>query len=497
MIQDLARNQKQKQFKRRKEKIGVKNKYLLLWALIFLLLINGLLPQTVIAAEEGNVEPGADLPTDHGIIFPEDRIQQAKSHGYEVQYSKYKPSRYNLEYIPKESSFFDLKTQWEDTKNNLINLIVFFIWHPLLLWDFMVITAVEKSFSLDIVDWFADSVEKAVQSLAGFDGRNFTERGIWGNFLLIFIICAGTYIAYLGMIKKKSTDALGAMIKSVVIIILSMAFFANAGSFMKYLNSLSSGLSQEVMGVGLTLNSEVNDDMEYPEEVASFVVADKLYHMLIYQPYLLLQYGKPKEDSTLTKQRVEKLLQTKRGSTARENVLKSEKNNIMMSGEGLTERLSLLILLSIFHLIIGFVFFIIAGAMLVYQFLFVILALYAPFALLMSLYPTWSQVATNWLKKFIGYQLTKLLLGIFMSVLVTLSQFLYDMAPPEKAGYFWTIAMQLILVVGIIWKRRELFSIVNAPLKVDADASLRNLAKKLDSYLGSTTQRIQKFTSRS
>lgn len=473
--------------------MGVKIRHLLVGMIIFLLLIGGLPLGTVIAAEN---EPGADLPTDHSIIFPKERIEKAKSHGYEVQYSKYKPSRYYLEYIPKETGFFDLKTQWEDAKSNFLNSVIFLIWYPLLLWDFTVITAVEKSFSLDIVDWFADAVEKAVQALAGFDGRSFTQAGVWGNFLLIFIICAGTYIAYLGMIKKKSTDAIGAMVKSVVIIVLSMAFFANAGSFMKYLNSLSSGLSQEVMGVGLTLNSKVNDDVKYPEEVASFVVADKLYHMMIYQPYLILQYGKPKEDSTLTKERIERLLKTKRGSTARENVLKDEKNNIMMSPTGVEERISLLILLSISHLIIGFVFFIIAGAMLVYQFLFIILALYAPFALLMALYPTWSQTAINWLKKFIGYQLTKLLLGIFLSVLVTLSQFLYDMAPPEKAGYIWTIAMQLILVVGIIWKRKELFSILSTPLKVDSDASLRDLVKKLDSYLGTTTQRIQKFTSR-
>src|SRR5690606_298288 len=138
----------------------------------------------------------------------------------------------------------------------------------------------------------------------------------------------------------------------------------------------------------------------------------------------------------------------------------------------------------------------IAGAILVYQFLFIIFALYAPFAFLMALYPTWSQVATNWFKKFVGYQLTKLLLGIFLSVLVTLSQFLYDMAPPEKAGYIWTITMQLILVVGIIWKRKELFSVLSTPLNVSSDAKLRDLAKKLDSYLGNTTQRIQKYTSR-
>ena len=472
----------------------MRNKHWLVGWITLLLLISSFPIGTAVAAE--GYEPGLDLPSDLSVVFPEDRIEEAKSHGYEVQYNKYKPSRYHLEYSYEDVGTLDITRQAEVLYMYFLNNLNNLIWQPLLVWNFTVITAVEKSFSLDIVDWFADAVERAVQSLAGFNGRTFNQTGVWGNFLLIFIICAGTYIAYLGMIKKKTTDALGAMVKSVAIIILAMAFFANASSFMKYLNSLSSGLSQEVMGVGLTLNSQVTNDVQYPEEVASFVVADKLYHMMIYQPYLLLQYGKPKEDQTLTRERVEQLLNTRVESTARKNVVNNEKNNIMMSGVGVSQRLSLLVLLSISHLILGFVFFLIAGAMLVYQFLFIILALYAPFALLMALYPTWSQTATNWLKKFIGYQLVKLLLGIFLSVLVTLSQFLYDMAPPEKAGYIWTIAMQLILVVGIIWKRKELFSMLSTPLKVDSDASLRELAKKLDSYLGSTTQRIQKFTSR-
>lgn len=454
----------------------------LLLSVIILVLFSSL-PSGAVAAEEKKAQQGYDLLSDLSVIFPEERIQEAKANGYDVQYSKYKPSRYHLEFVYDDVGTFDVKKQSQVLYNHFLNNLNNVIWQIVLTWDFTVITAVEKSFSLDIVDAFADAVEKAVQALAGFNGSGFNSAsGVWGNFLLLFIICAGAYIAYLGMIKKKTTDAIGAMVKSVVILMLAMVFFANSGGIMKYLNDLSSGLSQEVMGVGLSFNSTMTNEVKYPEEVASFVVADKLYHMLVYQPYLLLQYGKPKEDGELTKKRIDSLLNTRVESTARENVLKNEQNNLMMTEVGVSERLILLALLVISHLILGFVFLIIAGAVLVYQFLFIIFALYAPFAFLMALYPTWSQVATNWLKKFVGYQLTKLLLGIFLSILVTLSQFLYEMAPPDKFGYIWTITMQLILVVGVIWKRQELFSILSTPLKVDSDTKIRNLLDKLTMY---------------
>src|SRR5690606_21501168 len=87
---------------------GVKIRHLLVGMIIFLLLIGGLPLGTVIAAEN---EPGYDLPSDLSVIFPKERIEKAKSHGYEVRYSKYKPSRYHLEYQYSEVGFFDVKKQ--------------------------------------------------------------------------------------------------------------------------------------------------------------------------------------------------------------------------------------------------------------------------------------------------------------------------------------------------------------------------------------------------
>jgi hypothetical protein len=368
---------------------------------------------------------------------------------------------------------------------------------------------VENAFSLDIVDQFADAVEKAVQQLAGFHGSGYGHSGIIGNFLTFMIILAGAWLAYVGIIERKTTLAISSMIKSVLVLILGLAFFANAGGVMRYLNDISSGLNEEVLGVGVVFQRELDHqtgDIQYPTEVSSMVVADKLYHMFIYEPYLILQYGKTSTDPQLTISRIKNILEHRVGSTARMQAVNEERvgnealgiePNVFVTTKGIFERLYLLLFLCFSHFILGLLFMLLAGAMLVYQFMFVLVALFAPFAFLLALNPAWSSTMTTWFRRLIGYQLVKLMIGVFFTMLLTLSQFLYDMNPPEKVGYIWTIAMQLILVVGVVWKRNELFSILQAPVRKDermqGNINIQVPLNYLTKYTERFTKRVQNF----
>lgn len=449
----------------------------LLRFLVVLILMIGMVGnnQVAIAQEEQEQQQnseGYSLITDLLTIFPEEQIEKAKARGYDVRFAQYQPSQYNLEIYTEDTSMFEWDTKISNQAYILLNEINNFIWQALLSWNFTVILIVENAFSLNVVDQFADAVEEAVQQLAGFTGDGYGNTGLMGNFMTLMIIIAGAWIAYKGLIKKNTTEALTGMVTSVVVLILGIAFFANAGSVMKYFNEISSGLSQELMGVGIEFQEELEEEeINYPADVSSLVISDKLYNMMVYEPYIMLQYAKTSNDSDLSQGRIEKILSFKPGSTAREQAVEEEAKvmkNPMVMTDGVFQRLTLLILLCVSHFILGLLFFIIAGAMIVYQFLFVLIALFAPFAFLIALNPSWSSVAVNWFKKFVGYQLIKLIIGVFFSMLLTISQFLYDMSPPEKVGYIWTIAMQLILVIGVIWKREELFSIMKAPMgKID------------------------------
>ncbi len=460
----------------------------------------------VFAAEEQEPSPGFNFPSDLLILFPEDQIEEAKAKGYDAKFSKYPLSRYNLEMDIEERQFWEVNDLLADSANVLLHRMNNFIWQSLLKWDYVVILLVESAFSLNMVNQFADAVEKAVQQLAGFNGSGYGNTGIVGNFLTFMIIVAGAWIAYQGMIKKKTTEALNGMLISVLTLVLGLAFFANAGGVMRYLNDISSGLSQEVMGVGIAFQNNISeeDSVSYPADVSSMVIADKLYNMFVYEPYLMLQYGKTSSDPQMTKERIEKILGNKVGSTARMNAVAEEKKgnealgyepNPMVTTQGIFERLSLLFLLCASHFVLGLLFLIIAGSMIVYQFLFVLTALFAPFAFLMALNPAWSSVATTWFRKFVGYQLIKLIIGVFFSMLLTLSQFLYDVNPPQKVGYIWTIAMQLILVVGVVWKRKDLLEILQAPMakekKFDGNINIDVPINYVTKYTEKMASRVQ------
>ncbi|MXQ55522.1 CD3337/EF1877 family mobilome membrane protein [Shimazuella alba] len=472
-------------------------------------------------------QTGYNFMFDTLVHFPEERVEQAKQKRYEVKYTKYKPSRYYLEIQFPDHDSWDLNSNFYDSGYALIHsFIVNSVWQLLLIWDFLVISGVESGFSLDIVDIFADKVDAIIQKFVGFNGSEIGNTGIWGNFITFVILLAGAWIAYKGLYKRDTSSAWTGIISTIFILMASLAFFNNSSGVMHYLNDISSGISQEIMGVGLQADmvstNQVEEDSEkneklsikgintkvdasqYSSQVSSFVVADKMYDMLIYEPYLMLQYGMTSGDPKLTPERIGRILNNKPGSEARIQAVNEERvgntslgyePNVMVTSLGVFQRLTLLGLLVVSHLILGAVFLFVAGAILVYQFIFVIFALFAPFALLMALYPAWSGLAMDWTKKFIGYQILKIVVGVLLSMILTLSQILYNLTPPEDYGYAWTIIMQLILTVGIIWKRNELIGIVNGSLGkfTQYTDNSKDISKQFSKYLQNATTRIEKI----
>ncbi|SFI88787.1 CD3337/EF1877 family mobilome membrane protein [Thermoflavimicrobium dichotomicum] len=464
-----------------------------IWAiLVAMFFFIFLFSRSVLAADPKTDNQGHNLLFDILTSFPEERIAEAKTHGYEVRFARYQPSRYALVNYAGEQNSWNLVNTAQNAGYGLMHEINNMLWQLLLTWNFNVIMLVENSFSLDLVDAFTVAVEGSIQQLTGFSNGSIGSKGLWGNFLIFVLMISGAWIAYKGIVQRNTTKAWQAMVVTFFILMASLAFFANSGGMMRYLNNISSGISQEIMGVGnnITLQKGKNP---YDSEVASFVAADKLYDMLIYEPYLMLQYGKTSSDPSLTQERIQKILGHKVGSQERGQAVKeeAEANNPMVQPESTFQRLGFILLLMIMHIILGVVFIVIAGAMILYQILFVILALFAPFALLLALYPAWSNIAIDWVKKFVGYALVKIVIGLFLSLILAISQFLYMMAPP-KNGYLLTILLQAVLVIGVLWKRNDLISVLRTVQQ--GDPNMQNLANTLQRYIDKATGNIAKLS---
>lgn len=460
--------------------------WILLLTMFFSLVVCG---GSVVAADPNEESQGHSMLFDILTNFPDERIEEAKAEGYNPRFARYEPSRYTLEGFVAEQSSFDILATAENAGYGLLHEINNMLWQLLLTWDFNVIMLVETSYSLDIVDAFADVVEGSIQQLAGFADGGIGSSGLWGNFLIFVLVMAGAWIAYKGMVQKSTTSAWQAMISTLIILMVSLLFFANAGGIMRYINSISSGISQEIMGVANNLTGSKTDT---DGDIASVVAADQLYEMLIYEPYLILQYGSTSSNPELTDARIQKILGNKVGSEARGKAVQEEveANNPMMESSSVFQRLGFVLLLIVLHLVLGIVFIVIAGAMLLYQILFVIFALFAPFAFLLALYPAWSYVAMEWVKKFIGYALVKIVIGLFLSLILAISQFLYIMAPP-KSGYLLTMILQAVLILGVLWKRNDLIGLLHTVQT--GEANVQNIANTLKKYLDKATGNLNKL----
>src|SRR5690606_6284035 len=102
----------------------------------------------------------------------------------------------------------------------------------------------------------------------------------------------------------------------------------------------------------------------------------------------------------------------------------------------------------------------------------------------------WSYVAMEWVKKFIGYALVKIVIGLFLSLILAISQFLYIMAPP-KSGYLLTMILQAVLILGVLWKRNDLIGLLHTVQT--GEANVQNIANTLKKYLDKATGNLNKL----
>lgn len=454
--------------------------------------------------EKAGLRLGVMTPMDEMVKFPDERIKEVQEKGYFVRYARYNPSQYSLELMLDDTYFWELGDKALNLGHFYMHQLNDTWWQYLVVTNLNMITFIENAYSLDIVDKFANVTGQAIRDISGFSGTRLGEDGIWGNLFLFMIVLAGAWAAYMGIVKRAATKAGSGLIWTLVVTILAFAFFANAANVMRYLNDVSSGISIEIASFvdlkkyerpKMTIEEEIDqlnkqfggdgrtqlkgatpysERAPIPKEAYSFILADRMYDLMIYEPYLMLQYGMTSKSLDKTSINPDDLLKHQVFSSERQKVVEDEvrkNNNHMMTTKGTFQRTQILALLTVSHILLQLCYYVISLAILFYQMLFVILALLAPFALLMAVVPAWSHVAINWFQKFIGAILMKLVLSIFLSLLLNISQVLYDTAPPEEFGYVWTIALQLMLVAGIIWQRKFIFSIMQAPVK-----SVQNMA---------------------
>jgi hypothetical protein len=404
----------------------------------------------------------ASASIQEGLVPKDDRSRVGD---VDLTYNDYPMSNYELAtYVNTDGDW--LPWNWGDGigKQFLVALMEFtnLLWFMSVVFSQFVIFVVQEAFTLDFITNVVGEISKAIRSIAGFDG-GFSSKGLWPSLIIFMILLVGTWGGYVGLVKREMNRAVGGFISFLLVFGVSLGFFSQSDTILKSVNGWSSDIQNDVLSGSASI---VNPGASYSNEEGIASVGNQMFDLMVHKPYLLLQYGTLdiQEIKAKGEGRIDDLLNLNPNidGEEREEIAKEEVDthkNTAMSVNGITERAGVVPLILISNLLIGIFLLIMAATILLYQILFLILALFAPVALLIALVPRWKHVAINWSMKLLHTQLMKIAIALLLTILFAVSSILYKAAATDK-GFLFAIAMQIICFLGVWAKRHELFGMM-------------------------------------
>ena len=376
-------------------------------------------------------------------------------------YSKYPLSNYQLDFYV-DNSWSWLPWNWLDGIGKSVQYglycITNFVWTISLYLSNATGYVVQQAYKLDFINDMADSIGKSIQTLAGVTEHGFSSSGFYVGFLLIIILIVGVYTAYTGLLKRETSKALHAVINFVVVFIVSASFIAYAPNYIQKINDFSSDISTASLDLGTKI---MLPDSQSKGKDSVDLIRDSLFAIQVEKPWLLLQFGNSDTEEIGT-DRVEALVSASpsdEDGETRENIVKTEiedNDNDNLTIPQVVNRLGMVFFLLIFNLGITIFIFLLTGIMLFSQILFIIYAMFLPVSFLLSMIPTYENMAKQAVVRVFNAIMTRAGITLIVTVAFSISSMFYNISTDYP---FFTVAfLQIICFAGIYMKLGELMS---------------------------------------
>ena len=376
-------------------------------------------------------------------------------------YSKYPLSNYQLDFYV-DNSWSWLPWNWLDGIGKSVQYglycITNFVWTISLYLSNATGYVVQQAYKLDFINDMADSIGKSIQTLAGVTENGFSSNGFYVGFLLIIILIVGVYTAYTGLLKRETSKALHAVINFVVVFIVSASFIAYAPNYIQKINDFSSDISTASLDLGTKI---MLPDSQSKGKDSVDLIRDSLFAIQVEKPWLLLQFGNSDTEEIGT-DRVEALVSASpsdEDGETRENVVKTEiedNDNDNLTIPQVVNRLGMVFFLLIFNLGITIFIFLLTGMMLFSQILFIIYAMFLPISFLLSMIPTYENMAKQAVVRVFNAIMTRAGITLIVTVAFSISSMFYNISTDYP--FFMVAFLQIICFAGIYMKLGELMS---------------------------------------
>ena len=376
-------------------------------------------------------------------------------------YSKYPLSNYQLDFYV-DNSWSWLPWNWLDGIGKSVQYglycITNFVWTISMYLSNATGYVVQQAYKLDFINDMADSIGKSIQTLAGVTEHGFSSSGFYVGFLLIIILIVGVYTAYTGLLKRETSKALHAVINFVVVFIVSASFIAYAPNYIQKINDFSSDISTASLDLGTKI---MLPDSQSKGKDSVDLIRDSLFAIQVEKPWLLLQFGNSDTEEIGT-DRVEALVSASpsdEDGEKRENVVKAEiedNDNDNLTIPQVVNRLGMVFFLLIFNLGITIFIFLLTGMMLFSQILFIIYAMFLPISFLLSMIPTYENMAKQAVVRVFNAIMTRAGITLIVTVAFSISSMFYNISTDYP--FFMVAFLQIICFAGIYMKLGELMS---------------------------------------
>ena len=389
-------------------------------------------------------------------------------------YSQYRWDNYQIDFYV-DTSWDWLPWNWMDRVDNKISSVFYGISDGIWLISVLLSSGtgyiVQQTYSLDFIGDMADDIGKNIQILAGMNtgSKKFNADGFYTWLLLFIVLIVGGYMAYAGLIKRKTTEAVSAAVNMLVIFLLTAAFIAYAPQYIKNINDFSADLSNGVLELGAKLVMPGNDEMGVK---ATDKIRNNLFAIQVYKPWLLLQFGTTDETAIESERiaagvdgdRIKSILSvspvTNFGED-RQTAVKTDietYKNVNMTVTNVAGRFGTVLLVFFLNLIISIFVVIMCGLVIFTQLLFIIFALYLPLNFILSMLPTYNGL----LKKAVLKLFNTILMRAGLTLLITIAFSLSAMICSMSGDYPFLMAafLQIVVFVGTYLKMDEILSMV-------------------------------------
>ena len=376
-------------------------------------------------------------------------------------YSKYPLSNYQLDFYV-DNSWSWLPWNWLDGIGKSVQYglycITNFVWTISLYLSNATGYVVQQAYKLNFINDMADSIGKSIQTLAGVTEHGFSSSGFYVGFLLIIILIVGVYTAYTGLLKRETSKALHAVINFVVVFIVSASFIAYAPNYIQKINDFSSDISTASLDLGTKI---MLPDSQSKGKDSVDLIRDSLFAIQVEKPWLLLQFGNS-DTEEIGADRVEALVSASpsdEDGETRENVVKTEiedNNNDNLTIPQVVNRLGMVFFLLIFNLGITIFIFLLTGMILFSQILFIIYAMFLPISFLLSMIPTYENMAKQAVVRVFNAIMTRAGITLIVTVAFSISSMFYNISTDYP--FFMVAFLQIICFAGIYMKLGELMS---------------------------------------